>query len=382
MIHAAYEHDKQALIKAPKKSLEEKQESLELLQKQAPAQPLDQTYLVTDFTFEGLFKLFQVGIPCKGLFADEGGQVTGGHGMRKESKLATATGLSKFWDGSRVDRIRVLDGCSHLYGRRLAVHLMMQDDVGLGFYTDNILKDQGLISRFLAAWPTSTVGSRKYNPVNIQDTTPMVAFYQKVSEAMHVELQYSEGSNDQELDPPKLPLSPEAKRIWIDLYNSIEYESAPRGMLAPIRGFANKGAEHAARIAGTIQMFEHTDSTEIKAESMECGIAAIEWYLDEALRITGSFAPDTDLLRAREALRWINDNNLQVVTLPDIYQFSPVRSASQARKVVSILKKHNHLLEPELVTNEKKETIKTRTGGMSKEWWSVHPDSRDSLNHD
>ncbi len=382
LIKSAYEHDKQALIKTSKKSLKEKQTGLEQLQKQAPVRPLDQTSLVADFTFEGLFKLFQEGIPCKGLFADEGGQVTGGHGMRREAKLSTATGLSKLWDGARVDRIRVLDGCSHLYGRRLAVHLMMQDDVGLGFYTDNVLKDQGLISRFLTAWPTSTVGKRKYNPVNVKDTAQMVTFYQKVSGAMHVKLKSREDSNDQELDPQKLPLSPEAKCMWVELYNSIEFESAHKGMLTPIRGFANKAAEHAARIAGTIQMFEHPGSAEIKADAMECGIAAIEWYLTEALRITGTFTPDTYLLRAQEALHWINDNALKVVTLPDIYQFSPVRSASQARKVVGILKTHNHLLEPELGKDEKKEAIETRTGGMSKEWWTVHPDSKASLNHD
>jgi hypothetical protein len=34
-----------------------------------------------------------------------------------------------------VNRIRVIDGSSNLYGRRLAVHLMMQDKVGLEFFS-------------------------------------------------------------------------------------------------------------------------------------------------------------------------------------------------------------------------------------------------------
>ena len=156
-------------------------------------------------------------------------------------------------------------------------------------------------------------------------------------------------------------------------------------MLAPIRGFANKAAEHAVRLAGTVQMFEHPGSTEIKADAMECGITVIEWYLTEALRITGAFVPDSYLLKAKEVLRWIHDNYdevRRVVALPDIYQFSPVRSASQARKVVHILMAHNHLLEPELEKDEKREAIETRGGKMSKEWWVVHPDSKASFNHD
>jgi hypothetical protein len=35
----------------------------------------------------------------------------------------------------------------------LAVHLMMQDKVGLEFFSNPILRDQGLGSRMLAAWP-------------------------------------------------------------------------------------------------------------------------------------------------------------------------------------------------------------------------------------
>lgn len=77
--------------------------------------------------------------------------------------LATAAGLSKFWDGSPVDRIRVIDGASSLHGRRLAVHLMMQEKVGLEFFSNEILRDQGLASRMLAAGPTSTAGGRVYS---------------------------------------------------------------------------------------------------------------------------------------------------------------------------------------------------------------------------
>jgi hypothetical protein len=52
-------------------------------------------------TYEGLCKLFAVGWPSLGIFASEGGQFIGGHGMSDEAKLRTAAGLSAAWDGDR-----------------------------------------------------------------------------------------------------------------------------------------------------------------------------------------------------------------------------------------------------------------------------------------
>ncbi len=381
---SAFENDKNAVIKDKKRSLEEKNAALQDLQKQAPAKPLDQTLLLADFTFEGLFKLYQVGVPNKGLFADEGGQVTGGHGMKKESVLATAAGLSKFWDGARVDRIRVIDGHSHLYGRRLAVHIMMQEQVGLKFFADDVLCDQGLISRFLAAMPTTTVGTRKYSASNVAEAAAVQGFYAKVFTAMQMPLVFVEDSNEQELDPPTIALSPEAKSIWIELYDGIEGQSAAKQPLAPIRGLANKAAEHAARIACTIQLFEYPDSTEIEAEAMMCGVKAIEWYLTEALRITGAFYPDSKLSRAKEVLRWIHENyrDGQAVPLPDIYRYSPCRSAGAARNVAETLVSHGHLLVENSKKGKPRESVETKDGAKSKEWWILHPDSRRYFNHD
>lgn len=42
--------------------------------------------LIDDFTYEGVFKQLQKGQPSIGLFADEGAQVFGGHGMSKENE--------------------------------------------------------------------------------------------------------------------------------------------------------------------------------------------------------------------------------------------------------------------------------------------------------
>ncbi|MCI5126873.1 MAG: DUF3987 domain-containing protein, partial [Candidatus Electrothrix sp. AR5] len=242
-----------------------------------------------------------------------------------------------------------------------------------------VLRDQGLGSRMLAAWPTSTVGRRMYSAVNVHETEGVCRFFQQISVLLAQSMPLKEGRNEQELDPPAMRLSPEAHRLWEEFYNQVETASGPKQELAPIRGFANKAAEHAARIAGTVQLFKDPEAVEIQAEAMKCGINALEWYLNEALRISGSSNPAQHLIQAKEVLRWIHDHKLKVVTLPDIYQYSPVRSAGGARKVVDTLKAHNHLLEPEVPTGEKKTSAVCRNKKKSKEWWEVHPESNMSF---
>ncbi|WP_417908888.1 DUF3987 domain-containing protein [Candidatus Electronema sp. PJ] len=376
---AAWDKEKSVLINDGKRTAEEKQVTLEQLQRRKPKKPLDQKRLVSDFTFEGMYKLFQAGVPSKGLFADEGGQVTGGHGMRQETILATAAGLSKFWDGAPVDRIRVMDGASSLRGRRLAVHLMMQDKVGLDFFSNPILRDQGLGSRMLAAWPTSTAGGRAYSAVNALETAGVQQLHERIDVLLSQQAQYREESNKQELQPPAMTLSHEAKQAWVAFYNQVEAETGPKQTLEPVRGLANKAAEHAARIAGTVQLFENPAAVAVEEWAMQCGVEAAAWYLNEALRICGASNPAAHLLDAEKVLRWIHESGLKTVALPDMYQRGPVRSAGMAKKAVDTLKAHNHLLEPQLAAGEKKPPVICQSGKKSREWWEVHPESNSSF---
>ena len=114
-----------------------------------PVEPLLPRLTCSEPTIEGLVKLFVKGRPSLGLFSDEGGMFIGGHGLTLEAKLRTASTLSKFWDGSVIDRVRGGEGALSLPGRRLATHLMAQPEVAMVLLGDNMLSDQGLLSRVL-----------------------------------------------------------------------------------------------------------------------------------------------------------------------------------------------------------------------------------------
>jgi hypothetical protein len=231
----------------------------------------------------------------------------------------------------------------------------------------------------LAAWPTSTAGGRAYSAVNVLETAGVRQLHERIEVLLSQQAQYREDSNKQELQPPAMTLSHEAKQAWVDFYNQVEAETGPQKTLEPVRGLANKAAEHAARIAGTVQLFEDPAAVAVEIKAMQCGIQAMAWYLNEALRICGASNPSAHLLAAEKVLRWIHESELKTVALPDMYQRGPVRSAGTARKAVETLKAHNHLLEPEIPKGEKKPPVTCRNGKKSREWWEVHPESNSSF---
>jgi uncharacterized protein DUF3987 len=126
----------------------------------APLSPLEPLMTCPEPTFEGLCKLFAVEQPSLGIFATEGGQFVGGHGMSDDAKLRTAAGLSKLWDDGETRRVRSGDGAIMLRGRRLTVHLMAQPDVARMMLNDRLLAVQGLLSRLLITAPDSAAGLR------------------------------------------------------------------------------------------------------------------------------------------------------------------------------------------------------------------------------
>jgi len=127
----------------------------------APEPPLVPAILISDVTIEGLHRRLETGTPSVAVMTDEGGQFFGGHSMKRENALKTAAGFSKLWDGSPISKSRASSEPSVIYGKRVSLHLMIQPGVALNVVGDPTMKDQGLLSRVLFAWPDSKIGSRQ-----------------------------------------------------------------------------------------------------------------------------------------------------------------------------------------------------------------------------
>jgi hypothetical protein len=197
-----------------------------------PKKPLQPFLTCEEPTYEGLFKLLQIGQPSVGVFSNEGGQFIGGHGMSDDAKLRTAAGMSKFWDSEPVHRVRGGDGAATLAGRRVAMHLMVQPGVADIFLQDPLLADQGLLSRLLVTYPQSTIGTRQSGSEH-PSTAPNLDRYTKRLTAI-LQRPYPLAPNTQnELVPRAIGFSPQAAAGWRIFVDHIESQLGSE--LEPVR---------------------------------------------------------------------------------------------------------------------------------------------------
>lgn len=278
-----------------------------------PEPPLFPTIRISDPTIEGLFRQLEHGRPSVAVMTDEGGQFFGGHSMKRENALKTAAGFSKLWDGAPLSRSRASAEPTWLCGKRVSLHLMIQPGVAQQVIGDPTMKDQGLLSRVLVAWPSSKIGSRVIQngiaQQELQDLAKLYLeeFHARVSELLQLDLPLHDGTRA-ELNPRNLDLSGEARGMLESFYNRVEVASGKGGAFEFMSGFAAKAPEMATRIAGIQSVYPDEEAREVSANAMENGIAVMEWYLSEMLRVTDTGRPDQALCDAEAIRVWLRDN--------------------------------------------------------------------------
>jgi Protein of unknown function (DUF3987) len=311
----------------------------------APMAPLLPVLTCPEPTYEGLCRLLAVSQPSVGVFSSEGGQFIGGHGLSEEKKLLTAAGLSGLWDGEPIKRVRAGDGTSILPGRRVAMHLMAQPDVIAIMVSDQMLLGQGFLSRCLVSAPESTSGTRLWRAPSTSGDAAIQRYGARILELLERPLPLAQGKAN-ELEPRVLRLASEARKMWIAFADSIEVQIGPEGALSSVKGIANKSAEHAARLAGTLALVSDVDTNEIAAEHMAAGILLSQHYVAEALRLFEASRVRDDLRLAQRLLMWLLRSRIEdFVSLPDVYQKGPnaIRDKATAARLVDILEDHGWL---------------------------------------
>lgn len=306
-----------------------------------------------DQTFEGLFKVYQNGRPSLAMLCDDGATFLGGHSLKAENKAGTVANLCRAWDGSRLERIRSLDGATVLYDRRLACHIMIQPGVAGDFLSDRQFADQGLLARFLLSAPSAvSLAGRLRN----EDATAernetaeaacnLAPYNDAIGRFLRAEPRWkneSDRSAGVELD--SLPLNLKARALYIQFHNATMTQMAPGGTLQPIKPFAAKLAENAVRMAGVLTLMADSGATEIAEVTLADAFTLAEYYADEALRLSDAANIAPELKRADAVLKWLQDRKALIVGLTTIYQKGPyaIRSAANARTAMQILEAHGH----------------------------------------
>jgi hypothetical protein len=330
-----------------------------------PSPPPEPIITCGEPTIEGLHGLCCTGQGFVGLFTDEGGGFAGGHAMNADNRTKTISHLSKLWDGAPIDRIRKGEGNKVWYGRRLAIHLMVQPIIAGQIFSDDLLKGQGFLSRFLVCHPESTAGTREFREISHEHLSAIESYKTHILRLLrrprqHAELDYAE------LTPRVLHLSPEARELWIEFYNANERALSPDSPLSPIKWLAAKMPENALRVAAVLTEINHPGSEAIGIDCMLGAIDLVKFYTSEALRIFDAGVMDPDLMTADKALEFIREKGGEI-HLAQLYQQGPrkVRNAKDARRILGILADHSHV--------ERLESGKEIDGAMRREVWRLRP---------
>ena len=322
------------------------QADLEALGKE-PAAPPSTDRTVTEPTFEGLTKLFATGQPSLGLFSDEGGQFLGGHGMNSDNRQKTLAALNDLWQGNPIRRTRSGDGHATLYGRRLAVHLMVQPKMARDFMADPLAADTGFLPRFLICEPPSAIGTRMQANAR-RDDMALGAFGARLRAILETPMPLD--PETRELRPRVLDLTPDAQALLEEFSDALEAAQAPGGDLAHITGTASKAAEQAARIAGVLTLWRNLSALVVTANDMADAIKLAQYYLREATRLASAATISADIDRADTLRRWLLNNwTEQDVLVRDVVRFGPnaMRESPKARAALVLLESHGWLVRLE-----------------------------------
>jgi hypothetical protein len=343
---ASWEASRKQILGNKRLSREAKHTELEGLGP-PPRAPLTPLLTCTEPTFEGLCLLLQGGHPSVGMFSAEGGQFLGGYGMSKDHRLKTAAALSGLWDGEPIKRVRRGDGVILLPGRRVAIHLLVQPGVSNLLLGSRELHDQGLVSRVLASAPATTAGSRFWRDARPESDRAIRRYGARILEVLENPLPL-ERDKPNELAPRMLRLASGARHHLIAFMDHVERHLGPKAPLAPIRAFANKVPEHAARLGGVLALVNRLDIDEIPSRHIEAGILLTEHYLAEARRLHEAGDSDPELDLAQRVLQWLacEWSGRPLISVPDLYTFGPgpVRDKRTASRIIDILEDHGWLV--------------------------------------
>lgn len=344
--HALWKGERDRILNEARKGKGEKraaaQADLEAMGREPNAPPsADRT--VTEPTFEGLTKLFATGQPSLGLFSDEGGQFLGGHAMNSDNRQKTLAALNDLWQGNPIRRTRSGDGHATLYGRRLAVHLMVQPTVARKFMADPLAADTGFLPRFLMCEPPSAIGTRMQSNAR-RDDMALGAFGIRLRAILETPMPMD--PDTRELQPRILGLAPAAHTLLAGFADATEAAQAPGADLAHITGTASKAAEQAARIAGVLTLWRDLDAQQVQPDDMAAAITLAQFYLSEASRLASAATISADIDKAEALRKWLLESwPHPEIMVRDVVRLGPnaLRESPKARAALGILEKHGWL---------------------------------------
>lgn len=316
-----------------------------------PADPMLPAMIVPPGSTQGVLHVLECGRPSVGLYHNDGAAWLGSWGMSDENLTATIAAYADLWDGKPIKTLTKGEGYKYLPGRAFSFHVMFQTFYVERMFGNQEMREQGFLARMLPAKPTSLAGRRLHLVDGVEPSTVaehLADFKERLTTIVRTALPINPDRQNA-LERRELTFDPAADRLYWDFYNHIEQQQGPGGSLASIRGFAGKAAENAGRLAAVIHVFQHgLRKSAIAAETMASGIALMNFYLGEALRLADHGPVDPLVLLAEELSDWLRDKfQKREIGMSMIQQQGPraVRKleVARVREICELLTRNDHL---------------------------------------
>lgn len=282
--------------------------------------PVARALTIGKATVEGLHMMLR-GQTHVGVFTGEGGELLGGHSLREERRSAGLAWFIKAWGAETLDTLTRGDGLSILMGRRVAMHAMVQPVLLRSLLVDPLAQGQGFLARCLVSEPGTLAGTRLFKPGNPANAPAVRLYHQAMRDLLARPDPVHKRGDGYELDTRLIGMSPAATALWIEFYNAVEIEQATGAQLHGARAFASKAAEHAARIAGIVQIINNPDASEVCDETMAGAIELTSFYISEHIRLTGAGTDDRHVALLRLLLSWLQERGR--ITQKELLQRAP-----------------------------------------------------------
>jgi hypothetical protein len=258
--------------------------------------------IVNDFTIQGLYHSLNKGPDAQMFMTAEAGTFVSGYAMTEKTQGSTMGGLNGIWDGGankgrRADEARNYDVEE---GKRACLCLVGQPVMVRRVSGSRLADEQGFLARFLMCEPESVIGVRRLNDRPLLTQKALTDFNDNIC-AMMVKAMPADHLRG--APRRRLRMTVRACQLFRDFANEMERGMRPNGDLKRVSGFANKAAEHAARIAGCFAAFN--DHDEIDRPTMADAVEIVRFYLNEQLRLSGLPAPSDAETDARDLLVWL-----------------------------------------------------------------------------
>jgi len=310
-------------IKFDQSSGEDYLQKLSELTAVCPVQPADTMLFVSDFNIPSLKQLLKSnGKPILSIKTNEGASLFLTDFFKKNGTELMAI-LNGLFDNEGIYLTRVGTGKVTIKDKRFNFFIQIQPNVWEKMMKNNeLIKALGFTARILACRPRERKGTRlisESQPFSCE--TPAIDMFNKrIFSLLQKELPLKKiriGDKmkiTNELEPPEISFTPEAYKLWLSFYNSIEIELKIGGKYRSIHEFASKIGNICARIAANFHIFEGKNEGEnISEKCMEGAIELSKFFLQEHFIVMGIKNVDDQAAAAIilfEDLKKITDGNI------------------------------------------------------------------------